>query len=103
MLNETKLEEEIQAKGLNAPRLNPDHIDSCIKYCEYWVVPNTTTTVCAMILQNGFTIIGKSAAASIDNFDKEIGQKIAYDNAREQIWALEGYLLRNTLFMAGAK
>lgn len=98
MLDEAKLEEEIQAKGLNAPRLTPEHIDACIKYVEYWVVPNTTTTVCAMILQNNFTLIGKSAAASIENFDEEIGCKIAYDDAREQIWMLEGYLLKDRLF-----
>jgi hypothetical protein len=52
MINETQLEAEIQSKGLNAPRLTPEHIDSCIKYVEYWVVPNTTSTVCAMVLQN---------------------------------------------------
>lgn len=101
MLDEKLLEKEIQDKGLNAPRLTPDHIDNCIKYCEYWVVPNTTTTVCAMILQNNFVIVGKSAAASMANFDKEIGKKIAYDNAREQIWALEGYLLKERLYAQG--
>lgn len=101
MLNEKELEQEIQDKGLTAPRLNPEYIDSCIKYVEYWVVPNTTTTVCAMILQNNFTLVGKSAAASMANFDEEIGRKIAYDNAREQIWQLEGYLLKERLFVQG--
>jgi hypothetical protein len=98
MLDETQLENEIQSKGLNAPRLTPDDIDACIKYTEYWVVPNTTSTVCAMVLQNNFVVIGKSAAASMVNFDEEIGKKIAYDNAREQIWQLEGYLLKDKLF-----
>jgi hypothetical protein len=98
MLDETQIEAEIQAKGLNAPRLTPSHIDSCIKSVEYWVVPNTTSTVCAMILQNNFVVIGKSAAASMANFDQEIGRKIVYDDAREQIWALEGYLLKDKLY-----
>lgn len=98
MLDEKAIEKEIQDKGLNAPRLTPDHIDSCIKYVEYWQVPNTTTTVCAMILQNNYVIIGKSAAASMANFDEDLGRKIAYDDAREQIWALEGYLLKETLY-----
>ena len=98
MLDEIQLEQEIQSKGLNAPRLTPDHIDSCIKYVEYWRVPNTTSTVCAMVLQNNFVVIGKSAAASMENFDEEIGRKIAYDDAREQIWMLEGYLLKDKLF-----
>lgn len=98
MINEQELEKEIQDKGLNAPRLTPDHIDGCIKYVEYWRVPNTTSTVCAMILQNNFVVIGKSAAASMENFDEEIGKKIAYDDAREQIWMLEGYLLKDKLY-----
>jgi hypothetical protein len=51
-----------------------------------------------MILQNNFVVIGKSAAASMANFDEEIGQKVAYDNAREQIWQLEGYLLKQSLY-----
>lgn len=98
MINEKELEQELQEKGLNAPRLTPDFINSKIKYCEYWVVPNTTTTVCAMILENNYVLTGTSAAASMENFDYEIGKKIAYDNAREQIWHLEGYLLKEKLY-----
>ena len=97
VMSESDLEAEIQARGLNAPRLTPDHIDACIKYCEYWIVPNTPTTVCAMILQNNFVLVGTSAAASMANFDEEIGRNIAYGNAREQIWNLEGYLLKQYL------
>ena len=100
MLNELDIEKEIQAKGLNAPRLTPALIDSKILYVEYFRVTNTTTTVCAMILQNGYVVIGKSAAASMENFDEEIGRKIAYDNAREQIWALEGYVLKEKLSLS---
>jgi hypothetical protein len=37
------------------------------------------------------------------NFDEEIGQKIAYDNAREQIWQLEGYLLKQSLYEEGSQ
>lgn len=97
MNNEKAIEKEIQAKGLNAPRLTPDHIDSVIRATAYYVFPGTTLTVCALTLQNGFIVTGESAAASPDNFDKEIGQKIARENARNKIWALEGYLLRDRL------
>jgi hypothetical protein len=95
--DEDKIEGEIQSKGLNAPRLNPAHIDSKILAEQYHVFPGTTLTVCCMILQNGFTVTGESAAASPENFDAEIGKKIARSNAREKIWALEGYLLRQQL------
>ena len=96
-MSEQEIEKEIQDKGLNAPRLNPEHIDATIRDAQYYVFPNTTLTVCCMTLQNGFTVTGESAAASPENFDEEIGRKIAFKNAREKIWALEGYLLKNKL------
>ena len=96
--NEQAIEKEIQAKGLNAPRLNPQHIDATIKSEAYHVFPGTTMTVCALTLRNGFQVVGESAAASPENFDEAIGRKIARDNARNKIWALEGYLLRDQLY-----
>lgn len=95
--DESAIEAEIQAKGLNAPRLNPAHIDAQIVAEAYHVFPGTTLTVCALTLRNGFHVTGESAAASPENFDVEIGRKIARDNARQKIWALEGYLLRAKL------
>lgn len=98
--DEAAIEKEIQDKGLNAPRLNPQHIDNTIKSEAYHVFPGTTMTVCMLVLQNGFSVIGESAAASPENFDEAIGRKIARDNARNKIWALEGYLLRSKLAAA---
>lgn len=95
--NEEQIEAEIQSKGLNAPRLNPDMIDAAIASEQYHVFPGTTMTVCALTLRNGYIVTGESAAASPENFDKDIGRKIARDNARNKIWALEGYLLREKL------
>jgi hypothetical protein len=97
MLNETAIEQEIQAKGLNAPRLTPELIDDKILAVQYHVFIGTTLTVCAITLRNGFVVTGESAAASPENFDEEIGKKVAYDNARNKIWALEGYLLKERL------
>lgn len=111
---EQQIEQEIQSKNLNAPRLTPDHIDSKIKAVEYILprdvckrdngvevfdapLPLQTLTFCILTLENGFTVTGESACASPENFDAEIGKKIAYDNAREKIWLLEGYLLKEKL------
>ncbi len=93
--DEKAIEAEIQSKGLNAPRLNPAHIDAQIVGEAYHVFPGSTLTVCALTLRNGFLVVGESAAASPENFDVEIGRKIARDNARTKIWALEAYLLRS--------
>lgn len=97
-MNEQAIENEIQAKGLNAPRLTPAHIDAQIVGEAYHTFPGTTLTVCALTLKNGFQVVGESAAASLANFDAELGKKIAFDNARKKIWALEGYLLRTQLY-----
>ena len=98
--DEQKIEKEIQARGLNAPRLNPAHIDATIKEVAYYRFPGTTLTVCALTLQNGFSVTGESAAASPENFNEEIGKKIAFGMARDKIWAFEGYLLRSKLAAA---
>lgn len=102
MNTELEIESEIQAKGLNAPRLTPRLIDEAILAESYHVFPGTTTTVCCLTLKNGFTVVGEAAAASPENFNVEIGQKIAREKAREKIWALEGYLLKQRLFLGEA-
>lgn len=96
-MTEKSIEKEIQDKNLNAPRLTPDLIDSKIADVEFYVFPKTCLTVCCMTLENGFTITGESACASPKNFDKDIGEKIAKENARNKIWMLEGYLLKQLL------
>ena len=48
-------------------------------------------------LENGFTVTGESACVSPENFDVELGKKIARDNAKQKIWALEGYAMRQKL------
>lgn len=95
--DEQAIEAEIQRKGLTAPRLTPDLIDATIAGEAFYVFPGTTLTVCALTLRNGFMVTGESAAASPYNFDEELGRKIARDNARNKIWAFEGYLLRDKL------
>jgi hypothetical protein len=98
MNNEQEIEREIQEKNLNAPRLTPDLIDKAILEEHYHVFDGTCTTVCCLVLRNGFTVVGKSACASPENFDVSIGRKIAFDMARDKIWMLEGYLLKQSLY-----
>jgi len=96
--DEQAIEKEINEKGLNAPRLKPEDIVAAIVDEKYHVFEGTTLTVVCLILRNGFTVTGESAAASADNFDEVIGRKIAREKARNKIWMLEGYLLRDRLY-----
>ncbi len=96
-MSDKDIESEIQEKGLTAPRVTPDIIESKIKSEQYHVFEGTTFTACLLTLENGFTVLGESACASPENFDAEIGRKIARDNAKNKIWALEGYLLKEQL------
>lgn len=96
-MNEQQVEQEIQDKGLTSARVTPETVDAAITGEDYHVFPGTTLTVCCLTLRNGFTVTGESACASPENFDAELGKKIARQNARDKIWALEGYALRERL------
>ena len=97
----SNIEKEVQDKGLTAPRITQDHIEGLAHACMYHVFPGTTITVCCLVLENGFKVIGESQCVSPENFDEELGRKIARENAIEKIWELEGYLLKQRLYEAG--
>lgn len=116
------IEQEIQAKGLTAPRVTPADIEANIIDTVYFTAeqgyqaamrekhpdlaevgngfPFATLgllTFCVLVLRNGFTVTGESACASPENFDAEVGRKIARANAVQKVWPLMGYALRNKL------
>jgi hypothetical protein len=116
-MNDQSTEQAIQAKGLNAPRLTPADIDRAIS--SEWYInageaivpdgfhppvpavhPLRLITFCILVLKNGYTVTGESACVSPENYDQEIGRKIARENARQKIWELEGYLLKQDLYTA---
>jgi hypothetical protein len=99
-MNDQEIESEIQAKGLTAPRVTPQRLEEVIKDEAYHVFPGTMLTVCCLTLANGFTVTGESACASPANFNAELGRKIAREHAKQKIWPLEGYLLREKLASA---
>ena len=108
------VESEIVAKGLTAPRVTPSDIQRCIVSEHYYTanegvygagvetaVPSSALdllTHCVLILRNGFMVTGESACASPENFDAEIGKKVARDNAVQKIWPLMGFLLKEELY-----
>lgn len=121
-MNDQQIEQEIQAKGLTAARVTPADIEANVIDETYFTAEqgyraamqeqhpdlaemgNTfphsglrLLTFCVLTLRNGFTVTGESACASPENFDAELGKKIARQAAVNKIWPLMGYELRSKL------
>lgn len=123
--DDSAIEQEIKAKGLTAPRVTPNDLTENITSIHYFTAwegaqlaywgdsdpenpksvegepdkdgPLSLLTFCVIILRNGFTVTGESACASPENFDAEVGRKIALENAKQKIWPLMGYALKQQL------
>ena len=119
-MNDQTIEQEIQAKGLTAPRVTPADVEANITSAFYFTaaegvegasghLPNSVRagtalsllTFCVLVLRNGFTVTGESACASPENFDAEIGRQIARQNAVQKIWPLLGFALKERLHAEG--
>jgi hypothetical protein len=59
----------------------------------YTVLPDTTTTVCQLFMKNGYVVIGTSACVDPKRFNRAEGEKYSFENAVDELWPLEGYLL----------
>lgn len=116
-MSEKDIEQEIQAKGLTAPRITLADVEANIDSEWYinggdavadafqppvpGVHPLRQLTFCVLVLKNGYTVTGESVCASPENFDVELGRKIARQNAVNKVWPLMGYELRTKIASAG--
>lgn len=118
-MNDQQIEQEIQDKGLTAPRVTPGDIEANIAseyyftagqgvhkaseehpaYC--WEASLDRLTFCVIVLRNGFTVTGEAACVSPENFNAEIGRKVARANAVQKVWPLMGYALQGQLNVVG--
>ena len=71
-----------------------------IKKTTYTILPDTTTTVCQLHMENGFIILGTSACVDPALFNQALGEKYAFEKAIDKAWELEGYLLAQEKFIA---
>ena len=117
-MTDQAIEQEIQAKGLTAPRVTPADIEANIASEHYFTAQDgklgaakrcdtvaiypelQLLTFCVLVLKNGFTITGESACASPENFDADLGRKIARENAKQKLWPLLGYALKEQLYQS---
>lgn len=72
-------------------KLSPAILKNLIEREDYTRHESSTTTVCFLTLKSGFVVTGQSACIDPANFNEEIGQRCAYDNAFDKLWELEGY------------
>lgn len=117
------IEQEIQAKNMNGPRITLADVEANIASEHYFTaldgitadsvdiiniwhddndygierVPLSLLTFCILVLRNGFTVTGESACVSPENFDAEVGRKIARAKAVDKVWPLMGYALKERL------
>jgi hypothetical protein len=113
MCHNTPTEADLEAAAV-APRVTDAGLEALIKYEFYGrasklfaeEAPNgelmepdclKTITVCFLVLENGFTVIGTSACASPENYKQELGEAFARADAKRKMWMLEGYALRDRL------
>jgi hypothetical protein len=94
-----QLQEQVEALPNPAPRLTPELISAVIASEGYTRLEGTNITICTLTLQNGHRVVGKNMGPVSDaNYDQEVGCQYAFKDAYEQIWALEGYLLRERIY-----
>lgn len=84
-------------------KLNREDIDEVIISVQYHVFPGTTMTVCCLTLTNGYNVTGESACVVKENYDQFKGEELAFKDAVQKIWMLEGYLLKQAKFMTAIK
>jgi len=104
-MTDEEIEKEVQAKGLTSPRVSLDELHDKIKNIEIVKFVSSTGQVlrwAVLTMENGFAVVGKhSCSVSNENDDAAIGEDIAITNSQNKVWELEGYALKQKLFVEG--
>jgi hypothetical protein len=80
-------------------KVTEEHIKAKIRNVEY--LHHGTKTFCILTLENGFTVTGESDCVDPSNYDRKIGEQVAYGEAVDHVWPLEGYLLKELMYREG--
>ena len=81
-------------------KVTKEEVNACIKKVEYVLLPDGRTTIALLTLDNDFTIRGESSCVDVKNYNKELGEKIALENATSKVWAFLGFRLADRLHQA---
>lgn len=99
MLNDTELSAAIETT--TAPRVTKEYMENRIKDKTFLKI-GETVTICNVILDNGYSVRGESACVNAANYNQAIGERIAYDNAFNNLWPLFGFALAEDQFQRTA-
>lgn len=89
------MNEQIESKRTT---VTMEYMLSKVKKTVYTVLPDTTTTICQLFIENGYVIIGMSACVDKTKYNQALGEKYSFEDAINKMWPLEGYLLAEELF-----
>ena len=73
-------------------------IESKVTRTVFSVLPDTTTTICQLFMENGYVILGMSACVDKTKYNQALGEKYSYEDAINKAWPLEGYLLAQQMY-----
>lgn len=93
---------DVAMQKMPGERVTMDYMKSRIANVEFSTLPKSTVTICNITLDNGYSVRGESACVDPANFNREIGEKIAHDNAVNKLWPLFGFLLAEARFLRAA-
>jgi hypothetical protein len=71
-----------------------DHIESIIANEHYDYKQDLGMTLCFLTLKNGFIVHGEAHILVYEWYDEKISKERARNNAKDKIWVLEAYLLK---------
>lgn len=63
----------------------------------FTLLPSGKKMICELTLKNGFTVTGEAGVVDKENFVQEVGERISYQRALDNVWPLLGYEMQSKL------
>lgn len=101
MTPDTQLELDIQSTNPPAPRISINYLENNIVHTDIVKYVSRSGQIlrwAILTTRSGYAVAGKpSVAVSPENDSAEIGERIAVQNAKDELWPLMGYALKEQL------
>ena len=81
------------------PSVTLEQIENKIVQESYFRIPESNITHCSLKMENGYIVTGEGSCVCEENFDRNEGERLARLKAIDKLWPLEGYLLKQELYL----